>query len=88
MILLQIAIGLSFTYVAFLLAGTLKHAIVESHLVKPFAIILCLVTICYHLASSREIIYILAAFVGFFLHTCLDAYKKRKPAPKKSKVNP
>lgn len=82
----------AFIFVAYLIADVLAKALKEGAWLRPIAVTLCAITISYHLFQTDGGVYVLASFVGFFLHTCANAYvKKKKPdsAKKKTtKVNP
>ena len=78
MIIFQAINALAFAFVAYLLADVLSKALKNSELVKPIAITLCSITISYHLFVMGGSIYVLGSFVGFFLHTCANAYVKKK----------
>ena len=77
---------------AYVLADVLAKALKESTLLKPIAMTVCSVTIAFHLYEAGNATYIIAAFTGFFLHTCMNAYTKKVKAPtkrkKKVKINP
>ena len=84
---------LAFAFMAYVLAGVLAQSLKDSKLLKPVAMTICSVTIAYHLHQTGAWAYILAAFVGFFLHTCVNAYIKKVKAPTQNrkrniKINP
>ena len=84
---------IAFTFMAYVLAGVLAEALRESRLLKPIAMTICSITIAFHLYEAGNAMYIVAAFAGFFLHTCVNAYTKRVKAPtnrkkKVVKINP
>jgi len=84
---------IAFTFMAYVLAGVLAEALRESRLLKPIAMTICSITIAFHLYEAGNATYIVAAFAGFFLHTCVNAYTKRVKAPtnrkkKVVKINP
>ncbi len=95
-ILFQTLNALAFTFVAYLLADVLTKSLKGSELLKPIAITLCSITISYHLLQTGGSIYVLGSFVGFFLHTCANAYVKKKKVksssnkrdPKVVNINP
>ena len=82
----------AFAFMAYVLADVLIKSLKESSLLKPVAMTICSVTIALHLYEAGKAPYIVAAFTGFFLHTCVTAYTKKIKAPtkrkKKVKVNP
>ena len=90
--LIQVVNVLAFAFMAYVLADVLAKSLKESSLLKPIAMTVCSVTIAFHLYEAGSTPYIVAAFAGFFLHTCANAYTKRVKAPtnrKKSvKINP
>tara|TARA_B100001029_G_C14959975_1_gene393843 strand:+ start:342 stop:635 length:294 start_codon:yes stop_codon:yes gene_type:complete len=96
LVVLKVVNALAFAFVSYLLADVLAKALKEGSIVKPFSITVCAITISYHLLQTDGAGYIVAAFVGFFIHTCANAYvrKKKKPmaTPKKDKkvinINP
>jgi fructose-specific phosphotransferase system IIC component len=89
---IQVVNVLAFAFMAYVLADVLAKSLKESGLLKPIAMTVCSVTIAFHLYEAGNATYIVAAFAGFFLHTCVNAYTKRVKAPtnrKKSvKINP
>jgi fructose-specific phosphotransferase system IIC component len=89
---IQVVNILAFAFMAYVLADVLAKSLKESSLLKPIAMTVCSVTIAFHLYEAGNATYIVAAFAGFFLHTCVNAYTKRVKAPtnrKKSvKINP
>jgi len=90
--LIKIVNVFAFAFMAYVLADVLAKALKESTLLKPIAMTICSVTIAFHLYEAGNATYIVAAFAGFFLHTCVNAYTKRVKAPtnrkKKVKINP
>ena len=90
--LIQVVNVFAFAFMAYVLADVLVKSLKESTLLKPVAMTVCSVTIAFHLYEAGNAVYIVAAFAGFFLHTCVNAYTKRVKAPtnrKKSvKINP
>ena len=94
LVAIQVINFLAFTFVAWVLTDALIDSLKDSCLVKPIAISLCGTTISYHLLQTSGGIYVVAVFAGFFLHTCMNAYvkKKRKSSPSKKKpsvkINP
>ena len=91
--IIQVVNVLAFAFMAYVLAGVLAQSLKDSRLLKPAAMTICSVTIAYHLHQTGAWAYILAAFVGFFMHTCINAYTKRVKAPPKNrkkniKINP
>jgi fructose-specific phosphotransferase system IIC component len=89
---IQVVNILAFAFMAYVLADVLAKSLKESALLKPTAMTVCSVTIAFHLYEAGSTPYIVAAFAGFFLHTCVNAYTKKVKAPtsrKKSvKINP
>ena len=91
--IIQVVNVLAFAFMAYVLAGVLRESLKDSKLLKPIAMTICSVTIAYHLHQVGAWAYIVAAFVGYFLHTCVAAYTKRVKAPTKNrkkniKINP
>ena len=77
--------GLSFAFVSYLIAGVLRDSLKKSQLIRPIAITICSITIAYNLVQARDYTYIVAAFAGFFLHTCVSTYVRK---PKVEKAEP
>ena len=90
--LIQVVNVLAFAFMAYVLADVLAKSLKESSLLKPMAMTVCSVTIAFHLYEAGNATYIVAAFAGFFLHTCVNAYTRRIKAPtnrkKNIKINP
>ena len=90
--LIQVVNVFAFAFMAYVLADVLAKSLKESTLLKPIAMTVCSITIAFHLYEAGNAVYIVAAFAGFFLHTCVNAYTKRVKAPtnrkKKVKINP
>ena len=90
--LIQVVNVFAFAFMAYVLADVLTKSLKESTLLKPIAMTVCSVTIAFHLYEAGNAAYIVAAFAGFFLHTCVNAYTKKAKAAtnrkKKVKINP
>jgi O-antigen/teichoic acid export membrane protein len=89
LVFIQTISCLAFAYVSYLLASVLADSLKESKLVKSISITVCCVTIAYHFHHTGMWAYIVSAFVGFFLHTCVSGYTRKVKAPSrknKSKV--
>ena len=90
LIIFKIINAAAFAFVAYLLADVLAKALKSGSILKPVAITLCSITISYHLIMTDGEAYVLGAFIGFFMHTCANAYVKKKSSSKgaKDKLNP
>ena len=83
--ILQTVNVLAFSYMAYMLAGVLSQSLKDSELLKPIAMTICSVTIALHLHQAGAWAYIVGAFAGYFIHTCVSGYTKKVKAntPKK-----
>lgn len=75
----------SFCFMAYVLAGVLTESLKDSKLLKPVAMTICSITIALHLHQTGAWAYIIASFVGYFAHTCVDGYVKKVKAPTANK---
>lgn len=71
----------AFFFMAYLLAGVLSESLKNSKLLKPIAMTICSITIAIHLHQTGAWAYIIASFVGYFAHTCVDGYVKKVKVP-------
>ena len=86
MIAFYILNGLAFCFVTYILAGVFTDALKNGKMIKPAAITLCSLTITFYLFQTQGQPYILAAFAGYFIHSCQNNFvRKKKPASQKSK---
>jgi len=85
MIMLQVVNILAFIYMAYMLAGVLAQALKDSEVLRPIAITICSVTIAFHLHQTGAWTYIVGAFIGYFIHTCVNGYTKKVKAPTANK---
>jgi len=74
---IQIVNILAFAFMAYVLAGVLASSLKGGEILKPIAMSVCSVTIAYHLHLTEAWPYIIASFVGYFLHTCVSGYTKK-----------
>ena len=91
--LIQVVNVFAFAFMAYVFAGVLRQSLKDSELLKPITMSICSVTISYHLFQSGVWIYVIAAFVGYFLHTCVAGYTRKGKAPdkrrkKSAQINP
>jgi hypothetical protein len=83
--ILQTVNVLAFTYMAYMLAGVLAQSLRDSELLKPIAMTICSITIALHLHQTDAWMYIVGAFAGYFIHTCVSGYTKKIKAPTNKK---
>jgi len=83
--ILQSVNVLAFAYMAYMLAGVLAQSLKDSELLKPSVMTICSVTIALHLHQTGAWTYVVGAFVGYFIHTCVSGYTKKAKAPAANK---
>jgi predicted branched-subunit amino acid permease len=83
--LIQVVNVFAFAFMAYVFSGVLRQSLKDSELLKPITMSICSVTIAYHLFQSGVSAYIVAAFAGYFLHTCVAGYTRKVKAPTKNR---
>lgn len=93
LIMIKVLSFISFSFIAWVLAGVLMTSLKDSCILKPAAISTAAASVAYHLMQVSGGVFVIGSFfLGFFVYACADAYEKKKgkPSPRKKqpKVNP
>ena len=78
---IQIINVFAFGFIAYILSGVLAESLKDSKLLKPISITICSIAIALHLVEAGAVGSIVASFVGFFIHTCVNGYTRKVKAP-------